>query len=188
MNIFVLAQTPFEIAKFHADRHVAKMMLETAQILSTAHVFLDGVETAKARVPLILRPTHVNHPWARWARSSSSNYAWASSILLSLAAEYGIRFKKTHQFYAQNGVAWQLQPKPLNLPVGKTTTMPQCMPKMYQRADVVEAYRRYYFCEKRHVAVWSTPREVPEWWEQMERDELIITGAKKLHIPKEGRR
>ena len=37
MNIFVLDENPITAAQMHCDKHVVKMVLEYAQILSTAH-------------------------------------------------------------------------------------------------------------------------------------------------------
>lgn len=45
MNIFFLAFDPAEAAIFHCDKHVVKMVLESAQMLSTAHRMLNGVAT-----------------------------------------------------------------------------------------------------------------------------------------------
>ena len=42
MNVFALHQHPIAAAKMHCDKHVVKMILETAQLLSTAHRMLDG--------------------------------------------------------------------------------------------------------------------------------------------------
>ena len=42
MNIFYLSHDPREAATFHCDKHVVKMIVETAQMLSTAHRLLDG--------------------------------------------------------------------------------------------------------------------------------------------------
>ena len=37
MNIFVLDKTPEMSAKYHCDKHVVKMILESGQMLCTAH-------------------------------------------------------------------------------------------------------------------------------------------------------
>lgn len=42
MNIFVLDLSPTIAATFHCDKHVVKMIVEYAQLLSTAHRVLDG--------------------------------------------------------------------------------------------------------------------------------------------------
>ena len=44
MNIFYLSDNPVEAAEWMVDRHVVKMVLESAQLLSTAHRLLDGNE------------------------------------------------------------------------------------------------------------------------------------------------
>ena len=46
MNIFYLSRDPHEAARLQCDRHVVKMILETGQLLSTAHVEIDGVQVA----------------------------------------------------------------------------------------------------------------------------------------------
>ena len=44
MNIFVLAEDAAESARMMCDKHVIKMILESCQLLSTAHHVLDGDE------------------------------------------------------------------------------------------------------------------------------------------------
>ena len=46
MNVFFLDNCPIKSAKAQCDKHVVKMILETAQLLSTAHRVLDGDERA----------------------------------------------------------------------------------------------------------------------------------------------
>ena len=48
MNIFALSSDPFEAAQMLCDKHCIKMIVETAQLLSTAHRVLDGEYTAMA--------------------------------------------------------------------------------------------------------------------------------------------
>jgi hypothetical protein len=45
MNIFYLHREPIMAAQAHCDKHVCKMILEYAQMLSTAHRVLDGIQT-----------------------------------------------------------------------------------------------------------------------------------------------
>ena len=44
MNIFELDENPLVCASMHCDKHVVKMPIEYAQLLSTAHRVLDGEE------------------------------------------------------------------------------------------------------------------------------------------------
>ena len=44
MNIFYLDTNPALCAEYHCDKHVVKMIIEYAQMLSTAHRVIDGEE------------------------------------------------------------------------------------------------------------------------------------------------
>jgi len=44
MNIFYVHKNPIVAAKMLIDKHVVKMIVESAQMLSTAHRLLDGTE------------------------------------------------------------------------------------------------------------------------------------------------
>ena len=43
MNIFILDKNPITAAQMLCDRHVPKMIVESGQMLSTAHRLLDGI-------------------------------------------------------------------------------------------------------------------------------------------------
>lgn len=166
MNIFVLDTNPAIAARFHNDRHVTKMILECAQLMSTAHVYLDGQATAEARVPIVLRPGFVNHPCTRWVRKCSANYVWAHELMGHLLVEFNMRYGHHHS-YRTNGTWDALRIRPLNLPVGWLTPFAQAMPLLYKRSNAVQAYRLYYFNEKQALAQWRAPAEVPAWWHEM---------------------
>ena len=74
MNIFYLDEDPVLAAQMHCDKHVVKMILESAQLLSTAHLLIDGDELADERG--LYKATHKNHPSSKWVRDSSENYEW----------------------------------------------------------------------------------------------------------------
>ena len=44
MNIFYLDPDPKTCAEMHVNKHVVKMIIEYAQLMSTAHRILDGQE------------------------------------------------------------------------------------------------------------------------------------------------
>ena len=59
MNIFYLHEDPQVSAKMHCDKtHVVKMIIEYAQMLSTAHRMLDGKVVKK---PSVSGKTMVKH-------------------------------------------------------------------------------------------------------------------------------
>ena len=91
MNIFYLDSRPHVAAKDHCDKHVVKMILESAQMLCTAHRELDG------DVPdVFYKSTHKNHPSTIWARSKAGNYRWLYDLFVSLCDEYTYRYGKVH--------------------------------------------------------------------------------------------
>ena len=56
MNIFYLDENPWVNAEMHCDKHCVKMILETAQMLCTAHRSLDGDEQADKAPPSGISP------------------------------------------------------------------------------------------------------------------------------------
>lgn len=160
MNIFFLDYQPDIAAKYHVDKHVVKMILETSQLLSTAHHILDPDENHI----LLYKPTHVNHPSAKWVRESSGNYLWAWSLLQCLCKEYTRRYGKYHKCDT-TGLVNELLNPPKNIPVGGMTPVKLAMPDEYKTDNPVEAYRNYYKGAKSHMFSWKT-REVPEWINQ----------------------
>lgn len=171
MNIFVLDRDPVIAAQLHCDKHVVKMILETAQLLSTAHRILDGDITGQlpdeARDGILYRSTHQNHPSAIWARASSENYRWLVRLLRALCDEYHYRYGQhkrnpTHHKVVNSGLLNQLETLPENITDDAQTEFPQCMPDEYKDDDVVKAYRKYYLGEKANILIYTT-RPTPEW-------------------------
>ena len=44
MNIFYLHKDPKTCAEMHLDKHCVKMLIEYAQLMSTAHRVIDGIQ------------------------------------------------------------------------------------------------------------------------------------------------
>jgi transposase len=158
MNIFYLHSNAYKAAEMHCDKHVVKMILETAQLLSTAHRELDGDANVD---PDLYRKTHKNHPSAKWVRQSNNNYMWAWCLMDGLCKEYTRRYSKTHA--TETKLLSKLYELPRNIEIGYMTTPPQCMPEEYKTANTVEAYRNYYKGAKKDFAVWKHGN-YPEWW------------------------
>ena len=94
MNIFYLDRDPVIAAQMMCDKHVVKMILESAQMLSTAHRVLDGDEYADRKG--LYKLAHKNHPSTIWVRSSLENYTWLYDHMVALMAEYTYRYGKHH--------------------------------------------------------------------------------------------
>lgn len=154
MNRFVLDADPVFAAQMHCDKHVVKMIVEEAQMLSTVHR-VHGYEGTE-----LYRATHRNHPCTVWAGESTGNYGWAHRLLVNLCREY------THRYGRIHATARLLRPlafAPWGVPTGAMTPFPQAMPEHLRGQDPVEAYRRFYVEDKARFATWRG-RAVPDWW------------------------
>lgn len=159
MNIFFLSKDPDDCARQHVDKHVVKMILETAQLLSNAHHMLDGDQVIKP----IYKLTHKNHPSALWVRSSANHYEWLWSLLRSLCKEYTHRYEKVHKV-EREGLLDILKDKPTNLKYNGWVSDPTpAMPDEYKTDDVVQSYRNYYMGAKKSFASWKN-RSSPTWF------------------------
>ena len=137
MNIFYLDSNPYTAAQWHADKHVSKMLIETAQMLSTAH-HIDG----NSEIQGLYKPTHINHPCALWVRENTANYDWAWGLLNALCLEFRIRRGKQH--LTQKRLLMTLNAIP-DLPYApEHTPPPLVMPDALKCDDPVQAYRAYY--------------------------------------------
>ena len=158
MNIFYLSSCPAEAAESHNDKHCVKMILEYAQMLSTAHRELDD------DVPDILyKSTHKNHPSTIWTRSSKQHYDWLFRLFRMLSAEYTLRYGKFHKTWNKLGKILETAPK--NIKNNGWVDPPQCMPDHCKKPDTIDAYRNYYLTEKASFSTWKTVRP-PKWWTQ----------------------
>jgi hypothetical protein len=175
MNIFALDSSPIKSAQMMVDKHVVKMILETAQLLSTAHRILDGTEYIEksktgrnvrrwrlpdARETVLYSATHINHPSAVWCRATNNNYNWLFCHFGGLLHEYTYRYGRIHK--CEDMVVALMQP-PFNIDVGYLTPVTPAMPDEYKVPhNSVASYRNYYRGAKQRMHKW-TKREVPEW-------------------------
>jgi hypothetical protein len=179
MNIFYLHKDTQVCAQQHVDKHVVKMILEYAQLLSTTHRYLDGERiigkspTGRKQTQYILqndgdnrlmyKATHINHPSAIWIRESDANYKWLAQLLEDLCAEYTYRYGKKHKV-ERSGLMRKLKDKlPKNIPVGEWTEPTPAMPDQYKvQGDHLESYHNYYRGDKPRMFSWKL-RETPTW-------------------------
>jgi hypothetical protein len=161
MNIFFLDENPTLSAQYHVDKHVVKMILETAQLLCSVHHVTDQVTD---QVPYKL--SHKNHPCAVWARQSLSNYLYLCELGLELGKEYTYRYGKRHK--SIDVINWCIVNKP-NIPDIGFTKPAMAMPDEYKVDSVVESYRNYYIGAKIDLASWKN-REKPFWFGKKELD------------------
>ena len=169
MNIFFLDRRPDDCAEMHCDKHVVKMILESAQMLSTAHRVLDEDDAH----PDLYKIAHKNHPSTIWTRSSKQHYDWLFRLFRMLSEEYTKRYSKktliknfggefkVHKTWEKLGKILEITPK--NIEDTGWTDPPLCMPDSCKDDDVVKAYRKYYIKEKSNFAVWNHSAQ-PAWF------------------------
>jgi len=161
MNIFFLDEDVKKCAQYHVDKHVVKMILETAQLLcGVHHVTAHDTSHDTSHVPYKL--SHKNHPCSIWCRESLSNYLYLCELGLELCKEYTYRYGKRHK--SQDVIEWCLINKP-NIPDIEFTEPAKAMPDEYKVKSVVESYRNYYVGAKSGFAIWKN-REKPFWFEK----------------------
>jgi hypothetical protein len=178
MNIFYLSQDPVESARAHLDKHVVKMILEYAQLLSTAHRIIDGNETVvlsksgrKKKVwqlnddrdSILYAATHSNHPSAIWARQSSANYTWLYNLFVATCDEYTYRYGKVHLTDTKLRNILHNTPKNIGKSVIWQPPTPAMPDECKVAGDNLASYKRYYIDKKADMAKW-TNREPPEWF------------------------
>ena len=151
MNIFYLDKCPEKAARLQYNKHVVKMILESAQMLCTAHHCIMGED---ADVPY--KPAHRNHPSTIWARQSGENYTWLYRHMMELGREYEKRYGKKHLSIIKCEDPLSILPGGI-LETG-LTKMPQCMPDEYKDKCSIQAYWNYYIGEKHVVANLKTEK------------------------------
>lgn len=191
MNIFYLDSDPKICAEMHVSKHVVKMIIEYAQLMSTAHRVIDGTEytdlTANGRrikrwrldddrEQTLMKASHINHPSAIWCRENHSNYIWLYQMWTHLLDEYTYRYGKVH---ACARLKYVLYATPINIKTGEffapTPAMPPELkvlaenPVPGRKYDSLKSYHNYYNVAKRGFATWqgkANSRPIPSWYQQ----------------------
>jgi hypothetical protein len=165
MNIFVLDTDVIKCARYHVDKHVVKMILETTQLLNNA-LSQHSVEYMP-----VYNKTHVRHPCSIWAAESLDNFDWLNKLGLSLCDEYTFRYKRRHK--CQSILEYFSNTQLRNsIPSVSMTPFKLCMPNQYKTDDAVKSYRLLYKNGKNHLAKWSK-RGQPDWWDEIPVNELV---------------
>ena len=147
MNIFYLHKDPREAAKLQYNKHVVKMILESAQMLCTAH-HCYGDSWQKENVPY--KQAHLNHPSTIWARRSKATYMWLFKHMMGLGYEYWLRYGKQHLSISKCSMF--LSKPPVHIQGDDWVQPPQAMPDEYKDPCSIQAYWNYYIGEKHVIA------------------------------------
>lgn len=174
MNIFVLDLNPGVAAKEHCDTHVVKMIVETAQLVSTTfHFYNAGLF---APLSYLYKATHKNHPCAIWARTNDKNLKWLIDLGYCLCKEYEERYDKVHACYGMfhNFIKDQVYLMGVIPEADKISEFPLAMPDEYKiksensdwKYDVVKSYQTYYIEDKflKKNIVRYKNNNIPKWF------------------------
>jgi hypothetical protein len=195
MNLFYLDEDHDTNAQYHVDKHVSKMVLEVAEMISMAHWVTEAVgyiprkltkeeyiEVLEHRHPYkILAPedrpipyfgqnSHLNHPSTIWVRSSGENYAWAHNYMAALEAERRVRNPRGVPVHKSYALTCALEPAIIK-DVGFTKfalamkAMQEKYPQYYNEDDPIQSYRYFYMLDKATFASWKV-RGKPHWWDE----------------------
>ncbi len=195
MNTFILSYDAEEAARYHCNKHVVKMILESAQMLCTAHWLhlLKSKEKELSNFKRIkdaqswlyentdkeLQPpykmTHTRHPCTLWTSNNVANYSWQLRLLENLLLEFKRRYGKIHK--TQDHLKWLKKNLPIDISEGYIDDFPVCMKenfKVYKDCgtiDVVASYRNYYIKDKVRFAKWEPRAKTPGWFSKGIKDE-----------------
>lgn len=191
MNLFLLALKIAESAEATCDAHCVKMILESTQLLYSAHHVNSGkLPKVKSSELPPYKLNHRNHPTAIWVRTSKNNYDYLLSYAFALAEEYTARYGKTHKCvhhlkrlqewgYPEKTVEEEppakkrkVKKKPTvyatkSIPQG-CTPFPLCLPEEYMVHDAagnyfgVESYRKYYKAKPKMMKKPMVWSKIPE--------------------------
>ena len=185
MNIFALHESPEVSAEMACDKHVVKMILESAQLLCTVHRVLDGTEYTDLRKigrkikrwrldndikeNLLYKAGWLKHPSTVWLMQSAYNYNWLYRHMMALNEEYKLRWQKDKDHISITKLSQLLSvpPKNARVDVIGTDATPAMPDHCKIPGDSVGSYRKYYILEKRRFAKWEKPNAVmPDWYKK----------------------
>lgn len=182
MNIFILNSDPIIAAQEQCDKHVVKMIVESGQMLSTAHRMLDGIVERRPsksgkttvnyyklpdeREDIMYKAVHFNHPCSIWSRESTENYKWHYRHFIALCDEYTYRYGKVHSTDTKLRKPLRYPPDALINMFSELTPFrlamqsnPECMFE-----DAVKSYRAFYHTKQERFKMDWSKRPIPEWF------------------------
>lgn len=172
MNIFFLSANPRRCARWHCDKHVVKMILESTQILYTALHVNGGTAIIEESAPICkstgkrgYKKHAAKHPSVLWASASLPHYLWLCRMALCLVDEHMFRFKPKERHSCEEHLLWlQKTPPPgLSSKLKWLSDPTPAMPEEYKiYGSIVACYWAYYAGSKqeRGLLKW-TGRQVP---------------------------
>jgi hypothetical protein len=172
MNIFFLSGNPRRCARWHCDKHVVKMILESTQILYTALYVNGGTAVIESSAPICkstgkrgYKKHAAKHPSVLWASAALPHYMWLCRMALCLVDEHAFRFKPAERHSCEEHLRWLMRTPPPEL-LDKLEWLSDptpAMPEEYLEYEtVIECYWAYYKGAKKEMGLFKwTGRQTP---------------------------
>lgn len=183
MNIFILSQDPVTAAQMQCNKHIPKMIVESAQMLCTSHRRLDGSPDRRPsksgktmvqywqlpdeREDIFYKAVHMFHPCTVWTMENVMNYYWHYDHFVALCDEYTHRYGKVHA--SDKLLRDRLKRYPVNIDMkNHMSPFPLAMksnPECIALKDPVKAYQAFYQTKQHRFKMEWTGRPVPDWFQ-----------------------
>lgn len=148
MNIFVSNPSPEVSAYVLDDKRINKMVVESAQMMSTTLIFYNK--------PAPYKSCYLNHPCNQWVRSSRENYTWLFYHFIALCGQYRERSCKTHacEQYTEMFRNYALEYVPADYPY-----------EFYNGSAIFNSqfsiFEKYKMCLRNK---WENDKRTPRWY------------------------
>jgi hypothetical protein len=164
MNIFAIDKNPYISARHLVDKHVNKMITESAQILSNCFkledMSRDDCPRTQNNTPR--KYSYPHHPCCIWAKQSKQNMIWLIEHSYGLNQERKERFNKNADHFSIDFIKWcHINIEKSIAPSVPMTSFAQAMPDEYKSSCAHCAYKNYYQHGKKHLHKWT--RNKPKW-------------------------
>lgn len=159
MNIFILDTDLKRNAQYYCDKHLIKMILETAQMMCTV-CQIKGI-------PAPYKPTHINHPCTRWLLESGANWDLLFDLVTELNNEYKLRFNHINNHKSYDVILSLTKPKYIN---NTFTGMFNSVTDEVRRTnitDTINYYRNYYKFKLKSISMTWTNINKPKWLDEV---------------------
>jgi hypothetical protein len=177
VNFFYLDRDPVTCAKYYCNKHILKIPIEIAQILSKLHHEIkSGIDYCKIyKNSSVVKNTL--GPYC-WIKESYDNYIWASKLGLALINEYKLRYNK--DIHKSEVILQYLADNPPRLPKIEITkfrgTNKYDMFQYISEDPIICA--RYNYSEMKCINDKWSIHGPPEWYNQIRK--IILEEKEKL--------
>lgn len=136
MNIFILDKDLKKNAEYYCDQHLVKMILESAQLLSSVVLIKGGSSPYKL--------THKNHPCTKWLLENGLHWDFLISLVTALNEEYKRRFKHDENHKSFDVILSLIKPNyEKNSPIKEYIVVTDKIERLTLN-KTISSYRKYY--------------------------------------------